>query len=245
MERKILLLFLFCAGTGFSQGIRILQGSTDVTGTTVIERTVPGTFYETPFTLYNSESSKKTFGVTRILKNKLSPDYQLLFGVNEVFFISSPDSIFTSTSPFTIEANGSNANPLKFSSFLNTGAICQDILVTYYLFDADTKSDTSEITIHYTCTTGIHKANESILFNVYPNPSVSSVTIDFSLNTVSKSAKYIISDMLGQSVKEVSIEPKQGNGKIVVTDLLPGFYFYQFVIDGQSTQARKLIINER
>jgi hypothetical protein len=81
------------------------------------------------------------------------------------------------------------------------------------------------------------------IFPAYPNPSNGLITIDYTLKNTPKNAKIVFYDMVGKMVKETPIANQQGVAKINVADLQTGFYFYNFMVDGKTSNARKLIIS--
>jgi hypothetical protein len=246
MKTLFIFLSIGLISPAFSQDLRILQGTTDVTGTTVTEKIIPNSEHRTAFSLYNSSNSIKTFTITRILKNKLMPGNEFFFAIHPLHVAPSGDSIYILNHEFSMDPHTyiSAINSEGFATYFFTGPVCQENVITYKLGDVNMPGDTSEITIHYSCATGIYEYEAGIVSDVYPNPAATHVTIDYAFTTAAKKAKIEVYDVLGKTVKEIAIESKEGKAILNVDDLKTGLYFYTIITDDKATRARKLIIKE-
>lgn len=244
MKKLILFLLIGLINPAFSQEIRILEGTTDITGGTVVRNIEANQDpYENVFRVYNSSNHQKTIKVMRISQTKMGAEYYAFCGFGYAIYIPSNDSLWPGSFSNTVVDAKNYVPDNGLSTYLITGPVCQDHFLTYKLYDADIPGDTSTITIHYTCATSIHEFEAGIVSDAYPNPAVMNVTIDYALTICPKNAAIILSDMLGRVVKEVAIENKEGKAVISMDDLQAGLYFYSVVADGKSSKAGKLVID--
>ena len=92
--------------------------------------------------------------------------------------------------------------------------------------------------------TGITYNNLDIEFSVYPNPAKNQITVDFS-STNNKSSNLIISDILGKTVKEFSVNSSNGINRIDINlnNLNDGIYFINFS-NNDIKSTKKLVITK-
>ena len=250
MKKTISILFASLSISGFSQEIRILQGNTDVTGKTVVESILADVgYHETPFKLYNNSNQQKKLVVQRILKRKLPPGYFIAFTIAEHQPPPSEDSLYTTSDinmNIEIDAYGyipKSPSMMGLVAIVGTGPVCEDYMVRYRIWAAGIPGDTSEVNIHYACTTGIDE-NEAGTFSVaFPNPASSIATIEYQLRDVSKSMYLQLHDLSGKLIKEVAVDQSERSIAINVTGLDSGFYFYSFMRSGYTLHTGKLIVN--
>jgi hypothetical protein len=87
---------------------------------------------------------------------------------------------------------------------------------------------------------GINELNESLTFNIYPNPSASKITIDVSDILFTNEKNYIsLINALGQTVLKSSFNSKQT--EIDVSNLPEGIYFVQVVYPNGLSVMKKII----
>jgi hypothetical protein len=87
---------------------------------------------------------------------------------------------------------------------------------------------------------GINELNESLTFNIYPNPSASKITIDVSDILFTNEKNYIsLINALGQTVLKSSFNSKQT--EIDVSNLPEGIYFVQVVYPNGLSVTKKII----
>lgn len=87
--------------------------------------------------------------------------------------------------------------------------------------------------------------NTIVLNQNVPNPFKEFTTISYFIPEKTNEAKIIFTDMTGMVIKEVSIKEK-GSGQLNVyaQDLSSGIYTYTLVLDGISTDSKKMIKNK-
>lgn len=87
--------------------------------------------------------------------------------------------------------------------------------------------------------------NLSAISNPFPNPANSIVSMKYDINEFSEKGEIVFYDMLGKSVKEITLSDKKGTAKINVDDLNSGIYFYSFLVDGKAISTKKLVVSSK
>lgn len=95
-------------------------------------------------------------------------------------------------------------------------------------------------------------SNDSISINpielqklkLYPNPVNDYLFVDYDIIFI-KEAKFKIYNSIGAVIYSKTLEEKQDNFKISVSEFNNGLYFCSLQIDGKLLNTRKIIINHR
>mgnify|MGYP002640856413 CR=1 FL=1 len=115
----------------------------------------------------------------------------------------------------------------------------------YSVFDVNNISDSAWVYVLFKFNSGVgideHK-NEFSISNAYPNPAQDFVSVNYTSGPESEQFKFVISDMLGSTVKVISLRDQQGTVKVSVDELENGVYFYSFITERYVLVTRKLII---
>lgn len=82
------------------------------------------------------------------------------------------------------------------------------------------------------------------LFNAYPNPATSNVTIQYDLvgRTTGNNAQIVITSLVGNRVYTQPINNASGKANIDLSNLVAGIYFYSIEVNGQAISTKKLIV---
>lgn len=116
----------------------------------------------------------------------------------------------------------------------------------FVAYDHFNPSDSVFVDVQFVITTvGLTKISKTdYSVTVGPNPSNGqfNVTYDFRKNFSTKVIE--IYDMLGQQVKSISLNSNKGTVNVAATELNSGIYFYNFRLNGKSTESQKLIITK-
>lgn len=116
----------------------------------------------------------------------------------------------------------------------------------FVAFDHFNPSDSVYVDVLFSITTvGLNKiSKEDYTVSLGPNPSNGqfNVTYDFRKNFSTKVIE--IYDMLGQQVKSIPLNSNKGTVNVAATELNSGIYFYNFRLNGKSTESQKLIITK-
>lgn len=77
----------------------------------------------------------------------------------------------------------------------------------------------------------------------YPNPANTNATINYSLPSSYKSGKIAIRNMIGKTIKTISISGNSTGKQSFSTSELPnGVYFYSIIGDGKTLSTKKLVV---
>lgn len=120
--------------------------------------------------------------------------------------------------------------------------------IRYCFYNSSNMADSACTTINYNAfpvSTKLvtKKENKNTLVGAYPNPAASVATIEYSTVKSAKSAKIVLSNAIGSTIKEVNITEPNGVIILPVSQLESGFYFYSLVVDEQTVATKRLIVN--
>lgn len=249
------LLLILLSTVGYGQTLHLLQGdSLDVTNTVV---TIPVTKKEVTwvgFFLSNKSAVPISYMVNRtVLSPKtLNPCTMLACSVDIncyapnslIFWKPEFDEKFTIGPNEVIPSETNNKWGLQ-THYLACENECQDVTVLYKVYNIDSTNDTARLTINYVCTTktGVEETGtrSAALSAVYPNPTHANFTIPYQFANPVK-GELIIYDLIGNKVKEVVLEQKQGMVSFDASQFAPGIYFYSLRVNNQLISTKKLII---
>ncbi|MBL0052027.1 MAG: T9SS type A sorting domain-containing protein [Bacteroidetes bacterium] len=85
------------------------------------------------------------------------------------------------------------------------------------------------------------KENIESKFNVFPNPTIDLLTIEYSIEKDCK-AKFVVLNFLGQTTDEFNLDNTVGHKTISTTHLNSGVYSYKIDCDGIEVNQGKFII---
>ena len=112
-------------------------------------------------------------------------------------------------------------------------------LVKYTFFNTEDESDNVSFYIHYSEGTGIRENEMQVSLRAYPNPAVSTVSIDYVApynNTC-----LVIKNLAGREVYRTPVS-QNGKKQIDVSEFYAGMYFYGLESDGKMLCTKKLLI---
>lgn len=75
----------------------------------------------------------------------------------------------------------------------------------------------------------------------YPSPANASVSIPYQTNVAN--ARMILTDLVGNQVKNVVLDDQSGEVRMEVSDLPNGVYFYRVLGDGERSAVRSLVVS--
>lgn len=87
------------------------------------------------------------------------------------------------------------------------------------------------------------KNGGEILFSVSPNPNLGSFWANYSLKFAEK-GKIVIRDLLGRNMKEVSLSSNSTSILFEESELSPGIYLVEFLVNNKVVSTEKLIIQK-
>lgn len=117
--------------------------------------------------------------------------------------------------------------------------------VKYRFYDERINEIPREVVVNYvTGEDGIEEPVTAKLFNAYPNPATSNVTIQYDLagRTIGNNAQIVITSLVGNRVIAQPINNASGKTNIDLSNLVAGIYFYSIEVNGQAISTKKLIV---
>ncbi len=118
--------------------------------------------------------------------------------------------------------------------------------VKYSFYDQRINEIPTVVVVNYiTGGVGIHNENISAkVFNAYPNPATSNVTIQYDLSgrAASTDARIVITSLVGNKVYTLPLSNNSGKASIDISNLVAGIYFYSIEANGQVISTKKLIV---
>jgi len=137
----------------------------------------------------------------------------------------------TSFGSFTLESQDYVDFRMHIGMDYNTDA---HVLNRYYIINHDNNEIIDSVDVQINAF--LEVKNETINFNVYPNPANELLTISISENNTSIS----IFDILGKTVSKMELI--NGNNTLNIENLDPGVYFYSIKRNGVSIETKQLVI---
>lgn len=243
MMKKLLLFFavtILTAGLLSAQEELSLSWEGESLGDTVMVVGDPGEFeilFEALVT-NNTDTDMKLM----VFRKRL----ELLDGASSAFcwgLCYSPD-VDTSLDNHTIKA-GESSVPGEFSGHYYPNNVIGTSVVEYTFYNMDNPDIRVSIVCKYKASPeGI--AEEAMrggfVSEVYPNPAVNQVSIDYQLTPQVNQARVMVYNVLGSLVREVALDRGNGKMSLDVSGLDKGVYFYSILVNGDVYQTKKLII---
>ena len=137
---------------------------------------------------------------------------------------------------------------LSFS--LEAGSQEKSGILRYLIFDTDNPVNAQErvVTFHIQgeFPAGImYQRPDTKISNAYPNPIVSSATIDYSINTYDDLApKILVMNLLGNKVMEFELMRGEHSINIPADELSNGIYFYTLQFEGKNVATKKIVVKK-
>lgn len=150
-------------------------------------------------------------------------------------------SVFVSPDPLYI--HGNTTNETDFSGhYLPSGFSGMSVL-RYVFFDERNPLDSVCANINFQAyPLGIVDPFKGTAINAYPNPASGNVTFTYSSQGAASSIT--VRNLLGETVKEISLSGATGKATFNAGDLTSGIYFYSLVVNGNSVATKKLIVRD-
>jgi hypothetical protein len=147
----------------------------------------------------------------------------------------------TETSPLLTIAPGETSGELSIHQF-SYGTIGSEWVITFY--DRNNPSDSVDLILHIDVCDQANSVAEVPELNVsaaYPNPASNEVRFDFDVNASPVNLKLF--DLVGNAVKDVTLEAAQGTAKVDVSDLKNGVYFYSLTTGEHRSEVKSLVVS--
>jgi hypothetical protein len=172
---------------------------------------------------------------------------QLADGGDLLMCVGSECTLDSISSAFNLEPN------VEFTGFdlLYTYGNTDETLARINLIDASSLETIQSFYVLYTTDTSttvslekpIKQGITSTNIEAYPNPANNNATIVYSLPTNYKSGKIVVRNMIGATIKTISINGgSKGKQSISTAELPNGVYFYSIIGDGKALSTKKLVV---
>jgi hypothetical protein len=160
------------------------------------------------------------------------------------------DSIFRPNGFIELEPGQSSAeldfagHYTPFTSYTPGGFIGTSIVE--YTFYSKSNED-ENLTIVAKFVTTPDAIDENILSNIsvsniYPNPAMNFVNMDYDLPAEVKTASVKIVNLLGSVMMEQQVDVDNSNMRMNISNLDGGIYFYSLLVNGEIYSTKKLIV---
>ena len=234
-----ILLAMFVSDS-FSQSIKLFYEGEEVGDTLNIS--IERINDESTFWLSVKNNTSDSLYIT-VAKEVLSelPDSYNTFCLGSCFDPS------VTVSPFTLNlAAGESSTNDQFHLVYYPANQYGTTSVKYRFYDERINEIPREIVVNYiTGEVGIDdEPLAAKLFNAYPNPATSNVTIQYDLagRTIGNNAQIVITSLVGNRVYTQPLNNNSGKANIDLSNLVAGIYFYSLEVNGQSISTKKLIV---
>lgn len=150
------------------------------------------------------------------------------------------------TSPITLDlAAGESSTNDQFHIVYYPANQYGTTSVKYSFYDERINEIPREVVVNFiTSVDGIEEPVTAKLFNAYPNPASSNVTIQYDLSgrTAVNDARIVITSLVGNKVYTQPLNNTSGKASIDISNLVAGIYFYSIEANGQIISTKKLIV---
>ncbi|PLX00422.1 MAG: hypothetical protein C0591_01205 [Marinilabiliales bacterium] len=154
------------------------------------------------------------------------------------------DSIWVAPDSLVLES-GQSTLELDFSAHYEPNGVIGTSMVEYTFFNKSDLDEKVTVVVKYkTSPEGIidRMDKEGYLSELYPNPAISQVNIDYTLTPDVEKANFRVMNLLGAVVKNLEMDKKSSNLRIDVSDLTSGVYFYSVILNNEVYKTKKLIL---
>jgi hypothetical protein len=248
--KKIITFFCFVSVVfdGYSQNLHLFVGSTDVNNTTIDINVTDGLDFVYDIDIHNTSTNAITYKITRVILNgTLGTDCSVNFCTGTTCYPPKTDTSWTMPQGAIIGSNSNLTGASGISTHFVEGTPATENSIYYKIFDVSNTNDSAVVTLHYKIATGINEFEKTggSISNAFPNPSNTTIAVNYNLNESTQKGKIILYDMLGKVVKEAVLTDKLGVFKMDVSELNAGVYFYALQVSNKNLVTKKLIINSK
>ena len=233
-----ILLALF-ATASFSQSIKLFYEGEEVSDTLNIfvnRINDESTFW---LSVKNNASDSLYITVSKEVLSEL-PDSYNTFCLGNCY----DPSVMVSPSTLNLAAGESSTND-QFHFVYYPANQYGTTSVKYSFYDERINEIPRQIVVNYiTGEVGIDEPVTAKLFNAYPNPATSNVTIQYDLSARSSgdNAQIVLTSLVGNRVIVQPLNNASGKSTIDLSNLVAGIYFYSLEVNGQAISTKKLIV---
>lgn len=155
-----------------------------------------------------------------------------------------PENVSQTPDPTIIPAGDTTS---EFSGDYSPHGFAGVSIIKYKFFDMNNVNDSVCFFGKFIATpVGISESAGSVSISpAFPNPSDKGAYINYKLFESDNNAKIIVTDMVGNEVKRISVDGKDGKVRIDTYDMMEGVYFYSFIINNKAYYTKKLVVVHR
>ena len=244
MMKKLLLSFLVAlmATTYVNAQSLSLSWEGNTLADTVVVEVDP---LNTEATIFHAQVTNNSDDIINVKAIRFNVD--VIEGTGNSFCFATqcyPPFLDTSAAYLPIPAGASSPTEDfkgEFTAYENIGTS----LVKYKFFNVNDLNDTVQVVVRYRSyylAVDESLANSITLSNAYPNPTHTTVNLDYSFDVNIDAATVKIVNLLGSVVKEVEMNQNANKLSIDVSNLNAGVYFYSVIVNNEIFQTKKLVI---
>lgn len=159
-------------------------------------------------------------------------------------YMPNLDSLFNPPGYVVLESGQSSTDYDFAGHYLPNGVVGTSI-VEYTFYNKNNLDEGLNIVAKYVTTPdGIDEniLNKITISDVYPNPAINFVNMNYDLPREIKTATVKIVSLLGSVVMEQQVDVNNGNMRMNISNLDGGIYFYSFFVNGEMYSTKKLIV---
>lgn len=155
-----------------------------------------------------------------------------------------PENVSQTPDPTVIPAGDTTS---EFSGDYSPHGFEGVSIIKYKFFDMNNVNDSVCLFAKYVATAvGVNESSDNVSISpAFPNPSDKGAYINYKLSESDNNAQIIVTDMVGNEVKRISADGKDGKVRIDTYDMSEGIYFYSFIINNKVYYTKKLVVVHR
>ena len=154
----------------------------------------------------------------------------------------SPD-VSVSPRAITVAANSLNTDDLSFHVMFEE-EVYGKVVIIFKAYDETQSGNPISIKVVFNRSgAGVREAAPVQFGQAYPNPASSVVNFDYNINAGDR-ASVSIYNLLGQEVKNLSVNTLQGRLSVSVIDLNEGIYFCKLFVNGCAVKTEKFLVKK-
>lgn len=147
-------------------------------------------------------------------------------------------------SPISISIGAGQTDNFNFTGHVypDMDGVIRQGEIMYTFFDSENPNDSASVVILYELTASFSSnivISQIKNVNTYPNPAHDFFIMTFD-NPLDRRAQLIITDIVGNVVKKVQLNPGNTQYRISTADLRSGMYLYSFVVDGHKQFTKRI-----
>ena len=214
-----------------------------------------GEVYADTISIYPDTAGAQTLTLHAIFNNETDKDASIRMVREEISMFGDTYSDFcwggqcwppqTDTSGLQLVPAGSSSGELDFSAYYHAENTIGVSVIKYTFYNEHLPEERVSVVVWYdTNPDGIDESifNQINVSEIYPNPAISNVSLDYNIPHEVETANVKIINILGSVVKEQQINTGKGKVSMNISELNSGIYFYSLFVNGEVFKTKKLIV---